>query len=68
MKARKNFGRRTTFLRCDLAKDVAHEQHTGFDKKIQVNIGRLSNSLRMGETPITDFHTCIAGVRESVGT
>ena len=26
-------------------KDVTHEQHTGFDKKIKVNIGGLSNSL-----------------------
>ena len=45
MKARKNVGRRATILRCDPEKDVAHDQHTGFDKKIQVNIGGLSNSL-----------------------
>ena len=43
--SRKNVGRREMILRCDREKDVAHEQHTGFDKKIQVNIRGLFNSL-----------------------
>ena len=37
--------RHVTIMRGDLEKDVTHEQHTGFDKKIQVNIVGLSNSL-----------------------
>ena len=32
MKAHKNVERRVTILLCDPEKDVAHEQHTGFDK------------------------------------
>ena len=57
-KADKNVRRRTTILRCDLEKDVAHEQHMGFDKKIQVKIRGLSNSLsHWVKCSMTGFHT-----------
>ena len=47
-----------TILRCDPEKDMVYEQHTGFDKKFQVNIRVLSNILsHLGETPMTGFYT-----------
>ena len=69
MKARKNVGRRATILRYDPEKKLAHEQHTGFDKKIQVNIGGMSNSLsHWVKHQLLVFTLSVVVVRESVGT
>ena len=48
---------------------MGNEKNTGFDKKIEVNIGRLSNSLsHWVKHQLLIFILGIVGVRESVGT
>ena len=67
MKALKNVERRATILRCDPEKDVAHEQHTGFDKKIQVNVRGLSNNLSHPMTSFLTWHCKCEGVSRDLG-